>query len=865
MKIDRRTKSKWPTNATLASVALVTVASSAHAALSFNVGGTWDTDARKNAAIAALTAVTNRYNAYGDFGNYNVYAYYNSGIPTAQASYLGSIGYGGTYPNERVTAHELAHYLGSGTYGTPWNGERGEALIDQFDGIEATLNGDTQHFWPYGLNYDSEWSDINALRQVAVMYAQRADMGIGSTANPAAWAAATVTMTASDAVGTSGFNYTSTWSDNTFAHPNANYSTGQYTLRTPASSNSFTFAGASLNVNNTNGIVGGLLYKGSGTTGLTTIKNLTVNGGYVRHASSSSDVFNLAGKVTLQGNATFDAAQGAIKIISDIDGSGSFTKAGGFTLQLTGRNTYTGDTFINAGSLRVSAVAPVASYTFDNVSGSTVVNAGSGSTAMNGTLANGATVVAGGQSGNAIQLSGGASVDIASGIVDLGPNKSWTVSAWVKTSTAGGSLLTKSDGTTWGGGNTIFYLGDGSAGGSGGIPSSVRYAGGFFQSAVGTPSVLNNAWHQITYVNNSGTYAIYVDGVLTTLSASNNHFANDDVGAVVRLGASTNTVAGDGTLNFNGLMDNVQFYNQALSAGQVSSLYQGNALLGTLPITTKVTIASGATLDLTGATQQIAGLSGVAGASVLMPNGQLIVNGTTNTAFAGAISGSAGTLTKSGPGTLSLTGSNSYTGGTTLTAGTLVIGNSARTPILSAGAAGIDVRGGVLTFDYTGGTSPASTVNTTLDAGFEQSTPFSSGLIRSTTLAADHMLGWTDDGTSVRVAITVAGDANLDFAVNFSDLLTLAANYGNTGMTWDDGDFNYDQTVNFTDLLSLAAHYGQSLTATQAETLGTDFAADFALAQSMVPEPMDVLGVALLGVGLRRTRCIQKPIRPNAN
>ena len=100
-----------------------------------------------------MQSTVNRYNAYGDFGNYNVYVYYNAGIPTAQANYLGSIGFGGTYPNERVTMHEMAHYLGSGTYGDPWDGARGEALIDQFDGLEATLQGDASHFWPYGLNY----------------------------------------------------------------------------------------------------------------------------------------------------------------------------------------------------------------------------------------------------------------------------------------------------------------------------------------------------------------------------------------------------------------------------------------------------------------------------------------------------------------------------------------------------------------------------------------------------------------------------------------------------------------------------------------------------------------------------------------
>ena len=66
------------------------------------------------------------------------------------------------------------------------------------------------------------------------------------------------------------------------------------------------------------------------------------------------------------------------------------------------------------------------------------------------------------------------------------------------------------------------------------------------------------------------------------LSGGNSSFAINDIGTVVRLGVSTNTVPADGTVNYNGLLDSVQFYGQALSAGQVAALYQGTSL-GTLP------------------------------------------------------------------------------------------------------------------------------------------------------------------------------------------------------------------------------------------------------------------------------------------
>jgi hypothetical protein len=296
----------------------------AHAALTFNVAGSWPNDAHRTAAVNAMQSTVNRYNAYGDFGNYNVYVYYNAGIPTAQANYLGSIGFGGTYPNERVAMHELAHYLGSGTYGDPWDGAYGEAQVDQFDGLEATLNGDSAHFWPYGLNYDSEGSEINKQRAVAMIYAQRADMGIGPTAHPAT--ATAVTMTASDPVGTSGFNYKDRWNDGYFPHANADYSAATYILRTPASANSFNFVGKSLTLSNPT-VDTGLFYNGTGSTGVTTFNNLIVSGGWIDHRSPNNlaNVFRLDGLLTVASDSNIRALDGEINILADVAGAGTLT------------------------------------------------------------------------------------------------------------------------------------------------------------------------------------------------------------------------------------------------------------------------------------------------------------------------------------------------------------------------------------------------------------------------------------------------------------------------------------------------------------------------------------------------------------
>jgi len=346
-----------------AACAVALMPSVCEAGLSFTLAdsSTWPSAAEWLDVYGKMTYNTNLYNAYATFGPYNIYVYYSSGIPTEQASYGGyggSIGVGQQYPQFWNLQHEMSHYLGTGTYwqwpnlmySGVWHGAAANALEQQFDGVGAVLSGDTAHFWPYGLNYATEDSHIAEERHLALDYALLQDMGL-EPATPAS-SATVVTLTSSDPVGTSGFNYMDNWSDAHFAQGNANYFTGNYAARTPADGASYTFAGKSLTLNNGGDPAQGLFYKGSGNTGVITFSNLILNNGSTHHYSTTADLFQLAGQLTVAGyplaggGGTLNSEQGNTNVLAALTGDGNLTIGvtnGNLVTLLSPSNTFTGN------------------------------------------------------------------------------------------------------------------------------------------------------------------------------------------------------------------------------------------------------------------------------------------------------------------------------------------------------------------------------------------------------------------------------------------------------------------------------------------------------------------------------------------
>jgi len=158
-----------------------------------------------------------------------------------------------------------------------------------------------------------------------------------------------------------------------------------------------------------------------------------------------------------------------------------------------------------------------------------------------------------------------------------------------------------------------------------------------------------------------------------------------------------------------------------------------------------------------------------------------------------------------------------------------------------SGGGKLDLVNNALQIHYGANPSPVADIAADLASGYDGGKWDGPGIITSAADSA-HGLGFSDNGAGqITVKFTRYGDANLDGAVNFNDLLLLAQHYGTmTGATWDQGDFNYDGAVGFDDLLLLAQDYGQAATATAAV--------------APVPEPSTIGPLAIAMIPLLR-RC----------
>lgn len=175
--------------------------------------------------------------------------------------------------------------------------------------------------------------------------------------------AATVTQTASNSSGNSGFNSSLNWSNALAPAPGNNYVNSGFTLRTPNNSTaSFTFAGDSLTFDGENAV---FLYKG-GNGGTIIVNDLRLSNGsrFSQGGGSGAGIgMTLGGAITLSNGGIIETGAGnalgrSTRVTANIGGSGGIVfrnhevAGGGLGLTtLQGNNTYTGGTVVGDGVL----------------------------------------------------------------------------------------------------------------------------------------------------------------------------------------------------------------------------------------------------------------------------------------------------------------------------------------------------------------------------------------------------------------------------------------------------------------------------------------------------------------------------------
>jgi hypothetical protein len=127
------------------------------------------------------------YNNYTSISK-NITVYYVPGVPTADGNTNGTIRFGSNmaYTHQATCMHESAHTMGIGTTNSWWNTlmiggtYRGANALAKLRALtnnpNAMINGDSQHFWPYGLNSSGEvQSDLDYIYHCLLMEEMKKD------------------------------------------------------------------------------------------------------------------------------------------------------------------------------------------------------------------------------------------------------------------------------------------------------------------------------------------------------------------------------------------------------------------------------------------------------------------------------------------------------------------------------------------------------------------------------------------------------------------------------------------------------------------------------------------------------------------
>ncbi len=371
----------------------------------------------------------------------------------------------------------------------------------------------------------------------------------------------------------------------------------------------------------------------------------------------------------------------AITFANAIGGPGYLEQEGPGTVTLTSSAiTYTGPTYIQNGTLALVPGASIASSGQVWIYGT---NAPTGvldiSNAGNQTVQNLASVQNTGVPLPEVVLGANTLTDNANGNgydrAIFGGVISGT-GGFVKTGTATQVL---SGTNTYSGGTTISQ-GTLQLGGQG------YGAGAATVGTIGSGPVLDNAAlvftepSAVTFSNViSGTGAVTQSGPgPVTLNAANTYSGGTTISAgtlVLGGGATVGTVGSGPVLDNAALVFSepsaVTFSNAISGSGTVTQSGPGTVTVNATNTYSGGTTISAGTLVLGGAT------IGTVGSGPVLNSAALVFTEPSAVTFSNVIEGVGGTVTQSGPGTITLNGANTYNGLTEVKAGTLIIGDTA--------------------------------------------------------------------------------------------------------------------------------------------------------------------------------------------
>ncbi|MGL3820139.1 autotransporter-associated beta strand repeat-containing protein [Sphingopyxis sp. R3-92] len=403
------------------------------------------------------------------------------------------------------------------------------------------------------------------------------------------------------------------------------------------------------------------------------------------------------GTVAIDRGFTLAAGQGGIDVanagttltISGVAaGPGTFFKDGAGTLVLSGTNSYTGETIVNAGTLRAGSVRAF----------------GPGGRFM--TVNSGATLDLGGFDLNFAAVIGGGLIDLGGRTLITGGGAGNFTGRITGT---GGYTRTAGSGQTFSGCSND-YTGVTTIGGNlaidcianGGLASGIGAS-----SAAGSNLVFANGALGYTGASAStdrgfslsGNGGFNITNAATVLEFSGNITGG---GQLQKSGAGTLLLSGN-----NGSTGSVRIYDGTLRAGSTTALGSGGVQFENVP---------GATLDLDGYDNSVAFLittGSAQGGAVTLGDATLTITngGSGGVIFGGEISGSGG-LIKAGGGYQQLSGcSSSYGGTTVINQGTLAVaclddgGANSSIGSSSSAASNLVISGGTLQYVGAGGST----------------------------------------------------------------------------------------------------------------------------------------------------------------